>query len=100
MKASPAHIQVLQAFNPFTDTPVEGTHWRKGPTFGQPANRFAAGKHPPQQIVWMRAVGGFYTFISHGLGRELGVVVLREQAVVGAAVGGGGVGLLSYIGQI
>ena len=24
----------------------------------QPANRFAAGKHPPQQIVWMRAVSG------------------------------------------
>jgi outer membrane receptor for ferrienterochelin and colicin len=34
-------IQVLQPFNPFTETPVEGTHWRKGPTFGQPANRFA-----------------------------------------------------------
>jgi outer membrane receptor for ferrienterochelin and colicin len=34
-------IQVLQAFNPFTETPVEGTHWRRGPTFGQPANRFA-----------------------------------------------------------
>jgi len=24
-------------FNPFTTTPVEGTHWAKGPTFGQPA---------------------------------------------------------------
>jgi hypothetical protein len=26
----------LVAFNPFTDTPVEGTHWRKGTNFGQP----------------------------------------------------------------
>jgi hypothetical protein len=23
-------------FNPFTDVPVEGTHWQKGPRFGQP----------------------------------------------------------------
>jgi len=28
----------LQRFNPFTETPVEGVHWRKGPTFGQPRN--------------------------------------------------------------
>jgi outer membrane receptor for ferrienterochelin and colicin len=34
-------IQVLQAFNPFTVTPVEGTHWRRGPQFGQAVNRFA-----------------------------------------------------------
>ena len=26
----------LAAFNPFTETPVEGVHWRKGPNFGQP----------------------------------------------------------------
>ena len=26
----------LQPFNPFTQTPVEGTHWMKGPSFGQP----------------------------------------------------------------
>lgn len=26
----------LQAFNPFTETPQEGVHWRKGPQFGQP----------------------------------------------------------------
>ncbi len=26
----------LQAFNPFTETPVEGVHWRKGPDFGKP----------------------------------------------------------------
>jgi len=29
------------AFNPFTETPVEGTHWNLGPTFGQPTSRFA-----------------------------------------------------------
>ena len=28
----------LQAFNPFTETPVEGVHWRKGNNFGQPEN--------------------------------------------------------------
>ena len=27
---------VLKPFNPFTETPVEGVHWRKGPNFGQP----------------------------------------------------------------
>lgn len=26
----------LLAFNPFTETPVEGVHWEKGPQFGQP----------------------------------------------------------------
>jgi hypothetical protein len=26
----------LARFNPFTDTPVEGVNWRKGPSFGQP----------------------------------------------------------------
>ena len=26
----------LAAFNPFTETPVEGVHWRKGASFGQP----------------------------------------------------------------
>jgi outer membrane receptor for ferrienterochelin and colicin len=31
----------LQAFNPFTTQPVEGVHWRKGDTFGQPTSRFA-----------------------------------------------------------
>ena len=29
------------AFNPFTDTPVEGMHWTLGPTFGEPSSRFA-----------------------------------------------------------
>ena len=31
----------LTAFNPFTTTPVEGTHYAKSPTFGQPTNREA-----------------------------------------------------------
>ena len=26
----------LAPFNPFTETPVEGVHWRKGPNFGKP----------------------------------------------------------------
>jgi hypothetical protein len=34
-------VTSLARFNPFTETPVEGTHWRYGPTFGQPLNRFA-----------------------------------------------------------
>jgi outer membrane receptor for ferrienterochelin and colicin len=29
------------AFNPFTETPVQGTHWDLGPTFGQATSRFA-----------------------------------------------------------
>lgn len=28
----------LQPFNPFTETPVEGVHYMKGPNFGQPAS--------------------------------------------------------------
>jgi hypothetical protein len=26
----------LLPFNPFTETPVEGVHWRKGEDFGKP----------------------------------------------------------------
>ena len=29
------------AFNPFTQTPVEGVNWAKGPAFGTGLNRFA-----------------------------------------------------------
>ncbi len=29
------------AFDPFTQTPVQGVNWDLGPTFGQPQNRFA-----------------------------------------------------------
>ena len=28
----------IPAFNPFTETPVEGVHWRKGPNYGQPTS--------------------------------------------------------------
>jgi hypothetical protein len=28
----------LAAFNPFTETPVEDVHWKKGPAFGQPTS--------------------------------------------------------------
>ncbi len=31
----------IAPFNPFTQTPVEGTNWRKGAQFGQPASRYA-----------------------------------------------------------
>ena len=31
----------FQRFNPFTETPVEGVHWAKSPTFGKALNRFA-----------------------------------------------------------
>jgi hypothetical protein len=33
----------LQAFDPFVTTPVEGTHWRRASTFGQPSSRLAYG---------------------------------------------------------
>lgn len=29
-----------QPFNPYTETPVEGVHWQKGPLFGQPISTF------------------------------------------------------------
>jgi hypothetical protein len=32
----------MQPFNPFTETPVEGVHWERGPLFGQPT---AAGAY-------------------------------------------------------
>ncbi|MEP0775731.1 MAG: TonB-dependent receptor [Acidobacteriota bacterium] len=31
-----AQVTTLQSFNPFTETPVEGAHWQKGPNFGKP----------------------------------------------------------------
>jgi hypothetical protein len=36
-----SNLNTLTRFNPFTETPVEGTHWRKAATFGQPLTRFA-----------------------------------------------------------
>jgi Carboxypeptidase regulatory-like domain/TonB dependent receptor len=34
--AAPCPARGLQAFNPFTEEPVEGTHYIKGPNFGKP----------------------------------------------------------------
>jgi hypothetical protein len=35
-------VQIIAPqFNPYATTPVEGTHWRKLPTFGKAQNRFA-----------------------------------------------------------
>jgi outer membrane receptor protein involved in Fe transport len=31
----------FQRFDPFTETPVQGTNWDLGPNFGKPTNRFA-----------------------------------------------------------
>lgn len=31
-------VEQLPAFNPFTETPVEGVHYIKGPNFGRPAS--------------------------------------------------------------
>lgn len=44
----------LQAFNPFTTTPVEGVHYRKGPLFGQAIS--AAGYQTPRTF---HVSGGF-----------------------------------------
>ncbi len=38
-----SNTTTLQAFNPFTATPVEGVNWRKADNFGTPLNRFAYG---------------------------------------------------------
>jgi hypothetical protein len=34
-------VTVIKAFNPFTETPVEGVNWKKSATFGQPTNKDA-----------------------------------------------------------
>jgi Carboxypeptidase regulatory-like domain/TonB-dependent Receptor Plug Domain/TonB dependent receptor-like, beta-barrel len=31
-------VRILKAFNPFTETPVEGVNWAKGSNFGKPRN--------------------------------------------------------------
>lgn len=36
-----ANASSLARFDPFTETPAEGVHWRKGASFGQPTSRFA-----------------------------------------------------------
>jgi len=38
----------FQRFNPFLDTPVQGTNWDFGPNFGKAVNRFAY--QPPRQV--------------------------------------------------
>jgi hypothetical protein len=38
----------LAAFNPFTETPVEGVHWKKGPSYGQPTS--PAGYQSPRDF--------------------------------------------------
>ncbi|MGH8186199.1 MAG: hypothetical protein ACREUC_06525, partial [Steroidobacteraceae bacterium] len=38
----------FQRFDPFTQTPVQGTHWDFGPRFGQAASRFAY--QPPRAV--------------------------------------------------
>ena len=40
-RASAGATSGLVVFNPFTETPVEGTHWRLAPNFGTPVSRFA-----------------------------------------------------------
>lgn len=35
---SAANTAGLERFNPFTEQPVEGVHWKKGPNFGKPTN--------------------------------------------------------------
>jgi hypothetical protein len=34
-------VSILQPFNPFSTTPVEGTHWSKGPKFGKATSRLS-----------------------------------------------------------
>jgi hypothetical protein len=41
IRTNVSHPTLYQPFNPFTDTPVEGVHWAKSPTFGRAVNRFA-----------------------------------------------------------
>jgi hypothetical protein len=41
IRTAVSHPALYQPFNPFTETPVEGVHWAKSPTFGRALNRFA-----------------------------------------------------------
>ena len=47
LTASNAPAQ-LQRFNPFSEAPVQGTHWNYGPRFGQATARFAY--QPPRAV--------------------------------------------------
>ena len=33
-------VRLLEDFDPFTETPIEGVHWEKTSSFGEPANEF------------------------------------------------------------
>ncbi len=46
-------VVVLEDFNPFTETPVEGVHWEKGSNFGQPTSE--ASYQDPRE--WRFSVG-------------------------------------------
>ena len=46
----------LKAFNPFTETPIEGVHWTKGPDFGKAIS--AAGYQTPRTFY----MGGGFRF--------------------------------------
>jgi len=42
-----ANSPTMQAFNPFTETPVEGVHWAKRPNFATAVNQFS---HPTPRV--------------------------------------------------
>ena len=71
---STRHRPAQVPFNPFTKTPVEGVHWRKGPNFGKPAvprptsrcrgpsgSRSASGSSPSRHAVLTRRSPGLET---------------------------------------
>jgi hypothetical protein len=41
VRTAVTNANLYQPFNPFTETPVRGTHWDFGPNFGKAVNRFA-----------------------------------------------------------
>lgn len=41
VRTNVSHRALYEPFNPFTTTPVQGTHWDYGPNFGKPLNRLA-----------------------------------------------------------
>ena len=38
------------AFNPFTETPIEGVHWQKGPSFGEPITPTSVSRSAAREI--------------------------------------------------
>ena len=41
VRTAVSHPALYQPFDPFTQTPVQGTNWNYGPNFGTALNRFA-----------------------------------------------------------